>query len=633
MIAKVKKIFLIGPTREFNQVFSFLQKKGVVEITRASDEIQKEKTTEKAFFEVTKKLQDLRGALEFLSDGKLDNIRPQVKTGFKVDEFIEKTLKLKEKIQFFKEEFETLTREKENLSFFLENFPLPFKEISRIRRIKIQLLTVAKKKKKIFESQIRKIPLSDFLQFQKTKKSFIYVVFYHPSQKIDYQKLGAERIELPENPQKKIAEIDKKLKEIDDELKFLYEEKRNLASFLPQAVLFYDYYENLKLREKHRLEDVFEKGKIFVLSGWIEEKIFPSFEKEILKKFPFLYIESRKPLKGENVPVILKNKKVFQPYEFLTQMYGTPAWDSQDPTPNMGVFFAFFFGLCLGDAFYGIVITILSIFLILKKGGKKFLWILFMGGIFTFLFGAITGGWLGDVLNRLPSQFFFIKRILESIIILDPVKGATYFIAIAIACGYIQVLWGIVLKCIDDIKQKEFPKFFLEDISSILIQISIFFIISVYMLKIFTIPKVLSTAVFISLVVGIFSIIGYNLYYQQGLIFKILWSYYGVYSVITGTAFSDIISYIRLFALGLTTGLLAQAINELVWFVGSANKFLIPFALLLFIVGHAFNLGINAIGAFCHTLRLQYYEFFTKFIRTGGHYFKPVKNFVKYTLH
>ncbi len=202
---------------------------------------------------------------------------------------------------------------------------------------------------------------------------------------------------------------------------------------------------------------------------------------------------------------------------------------------------------------------------------------------------------------------------------------------IAIGCGFVQVMWGMVLKCVDDFRQGRIAAVLFEDVAAIFIQISMPALLAVYALKIFTPSGALLNLLFVMFASGAASIVLYNLITQKGAIFKILWSYYGLYSVLTGNSFSDILSYIRLFALGLTTGLVAMAINEIVWIVVDLGTWAIPVAAVLFVFFHAGNLVINMLGATVHTMRLQYYEFFTKFIRTGGHYFKPLKNFVKYS--
>lgn len=639
MIAPLRKIHLAGVNSCFNQAFSFLQRKGMIEVSSAKGEITKDSSLKStvAFYEISRRLEDMKDTIEFLGEGSIPKIKtaPKVK-GFNIENVISKSAELKSRLTGIRDGISMAEKEKNLLSGVL-SMGLSFEALFSIRKIKWEVLNVPVKKAQKFEKYIDSLPLAAFVreisQPEKNWKS--YITFFHPTISINIDQFSAKVINIPDSPGESFENVSRELDSLNQELTVALEYKKHLGQYLPQVLLLYDYYENLKIREQFRNESIFETEKVFVITGWIKEKEYSAFKDEISRKFPWISVDERKPFKGEDVPVILENKKVSEPYEVLTTMYGTPLYGSVDPSPNMAVFFAFFFGLCLTDAFYGIIILIAcSILLFSKKTAgavRKFLWIGFLGGFFTVLAGAATGGWFGDLPRRLPDSFSFIRNLTDRFILFDPVKNALIFVGISIGCGFIQVMWGMILKCWDDFKQGKIYSLIFEDIASICIQISIVTLLCVYALNLFTLPAGLSRIVFGLLGFGAVSIVGYNMVFQKSFIFKILWSYYGLYSVITGNSFSDILSYIRLFALGLTTGLLGMAINEFVWVIGGASPWLIPIAVIFFIVGHTVSLFINMLGAAVHTLRLQYYEFFTKFIRTGGHYFNPLRNFVKYT--
>jgi len=639
MIAPLRKIYLAGVNSCFNPVFSFLQRKGMIEVSGAKGEITKDSSLKSTvtFYEISRRLEDMKDTIEFLGEGSIPQIKsaPKIK-GFNIENVISESSELKTRLTGIKDGISNAEKERDLLSRAL-SMGISFEALFSIRKIKWAVLNVPVKEAQKFEKYIDSFPLAAFVRdvFQPAKNWKNYIIFFHPASNINSDKFSAKVISIPDSPGERFENVSRKLDSLNQELKTALEYKNHLGQYLPQVLLLYDYYENLKIREQFRNESIFETKKVFVITGWIKEKEYETFKNEISRKFPWISVDVRKPFKGEDVPVILENSKISRPYEAVTSMYGTPSYGSVDPSPNMAVFFAFFFGLCLTDAFYGIIIfAACTLFLLFKKPAgvlRKFLWIGFLGGFFTILAGAATGGWLGDLPRRLPESFSFIKNLTDRFILLDPLKNALIFVGISIACGFIQVMWGMVLRCLDDFKQGKIYSLIFEDIASICIQVSIITLLCAYALNLFTLPAGLNRIVFGLLGFGAVSIVGFNLVFQKGFIFKILWSYYGLYSVITGNSFSDILSYIRLFALGLTTGLLAMAINEFVWVIGGASPWLIPVAVFVFIAGHVFSLFINTLGAAVHTLRLQYYEFFTKFIRTGGHYFNPLRNFVKYT--
>ncbi|MFH1957401.1 MAG: hypothetical protein ABIJ15_02870 [bacterium] len=639
MIAPLSKIYLAGVNSYFNQAFSFLQRKGLMEVSSASEEITKDSSIKNtgSFYEVSRRLEELKETINFLGDGKIPKIKepPKVK-GFNIENIISKSAELRHRLSSIKNEISGAEKERSILSEAL-SMKIPFENLFSVRKIRWKVLNVPVKSARKFEQHINSFPLAAFirLRFQPGKNMKSYIVFFHPAIDINADKFNAHAVDIPVSPGERAESVARRIESLNSELDAALEYKKHLEQYLPQALLLFDYYENLKIRERFRNESIFQTKKVFVITGWIKQKDYPAFKDEISHKFPWVSVDGRKPLRGEDVPIILENKKISEPYEALTSMYGTPLYGSVDPSPNMAVFFAFFFGLCLTDAFYGIIIAaVCAGFLFFKKPAaalRKFLWIGFLGGLFTILAGAATGGWFGDLPRRLPAGLGFIKNFTDRFVLFDPVKNALIFVGISIGCGFIQVMWGMVLKCLDDIRQGRIYSLIFEDVASICIQISVFVILGVYALDLFTLPAGLDRIVFGLLGFGAVSIVAYNMIFQKDVIFKILWSYYGLYSVITGNSFSDVLSYIRLFALGLTTGLLGMAINEFVWVIGGAGAWFIPVAVIVFIVGHTVSLFINMLGAAVHTLRLQYYEFFTKFIRTGGHYFNPLRNFIKYT--
>ena len=147
--------------------------------------------------------------------------------------------------------------------------------------------------------------------------------------------------------------------------------------------------------KKQVINNFARTGNSFVVEGWIREADLPQLE-ERLTACETVEVVSRDPDEGEFFPVALENKKGFAPFEFITQLYGTPSPHGMDPTPALTPFFIVFFGLCMTDAGYGVVIALVAALGLwkLKMGdsGRKLLWVLLAGGLSTIVFGMLVGG-------------------------------------------------------------------------------------------------------------------------------------------------------------------------------------------------------------------------------------------------
>ena len=638
MIAPLKKIFLLAPSSKFNSIFSFLQKKGILELADSTSETaKKNKQREDSFYNKTaRRIEDINDAINFLGDGKIPLIKGKTEIpGFDVEKIILRSAELKSVISQLKDE---IAKNQERILYLsgIISMGIPFDKLEKLTKIKWKIFSIPEKKAVAFEMYLSKKKEAAFEKLPPRGKEIFYVILFPQSSQPHMEKFKGMDISIPSFPRQELEKIKKEIPLLKSNLDDALGEKMGLSKYLPQILLIYDYYGNVKIREENRGKKIFETGKVFVLSGFLRDKDLDKFRTELFSDFPYVFMEAREPLPGENVPVSLDNGKFAKSYEAITSMYGTPEYCSIDPSPNIAVFFAFFWGLCLTDAAYGIIISIASFLILASKkvtpAFRKILKISLACGLFTTFAGAATGGWFGDLPSRLSdTPLGFLKTAADKIVVFNPVKDALLFVGISIACGFAQVMWGMILKCVDDYRRGSVCALIFEDIASICIEIALPAVVASFALGAFSLHGTLKTVIFLMFAAGSLSIVFYNLFSRKGFIFKILWSYYGLYSVITGNAFSDVLSYVRLFALGLTTGLVATAINEGIWIIAGWGVFMYPVAAFLFVFFHILNIALNMLGASVHTLRLQYYEFFTKFIRTGGHYFNPLKNFVKYS--
>ena len=209
------------------------------------------------------------------------------------------------------------------------------------------------------------------------------------------------------------------------------------------------------------------------------------------------------------------------------------------------------------------------------------------------------------------------------------------FFYLALFFGYLQISFGVMVRLIKSIK--DWGTAGLKNLAPFLVQLGLPLWILAFLSRKGSLPFSFLGGFFFFplsffLILALLLVIFQQFIEQKGIFMKLFWSVYSVYGMIVGNLLSDTLSYSRLFALGMTTALLAIVVNQLVSLVLPLPYLGILLGILLFCLGHLFNLGINTLGAYVHTSRLQYLEFFTKFYEAGGRAFKPFRIERKYTI-
>lgn len=445
-----------------------------------------------------------------------------------------------------------------------------------------------------------------------------------------------------------ISQLEKKLHSLDEERQSILERSKEYAEQLQSFFILYDHYFN-ELSQRQVDNFALATDKAFFIEGWVRAKDYKVLDK-LVSRFATAGLSKATPEPGESPPVELENRKGMQIFESITDLYGAPNAQELDPSPFLAPFFVIFFALCLTDACYGAIFAIISLVFMKKlKGDKRLLKVLFASSIATIFVGALTGGWFGDFTVLFPGKFQGFINFKNRILILDPLKNPLPFFVLALALGFVQIMLGYFLGFIKAVRQGKIMEGISSKLSWVLFWVS-------FPLGGFFLSKAMSQkpAGMVTLKETIFYLFsGQNPFQVQfislfsvtlissGLILfvsggvsrnwmtRIAKGAFNLYQGGMGTV-GDIISYSRLFALGLVTVGLAVSINILVGVVKDFPVIGIVLAPLLFIVGHVFSVGINVLGAYVHTLRLQYAEFFTKFFDGGGVPFSPFRKEAKY---
>lgn len=421
----------------------------------------------------------------------------------------------------------------------------------------------------------------------------------------------------------------RKQKILDQLVELTNRHERSLTVYL-------DYLDN-NLEVEEAILSGFSTDSVSFYTAWIREKD----KKKILSlisTFEFVRIEEIEPDEGESIPIALENKAFFRPFEIIINLYGVPRYFEIDPTPFVSLFFAVFFGLCLTDAGYGVVLGILTlVFAFRIRAAKQFLLLIFIGSIFTILAGAVFNGWFGD----LPAYLGLGDLSLKLAILGDPVSsdaGSMNFFRLALALGVIHVVFGLFIKFFDSLRRRDWGGAFLDGLPWIVVIVSLVIIllstqmaVSMQLVSSPLFPSSISRILMWPILAGALVIILFAARQEKSWGFRIFMGFLNLTIVNGLTSFlGDFLSYIRLMALGLVTAGIGVAINKIAFQFLSIPVAGVIMLVVILVFGHLFNIGINILGAFVHTLRLQYVEFFPKFYAGGGRPFKALSDEHKY---
>ena len=395
-----------------------------------------------------------------------------------------------------------------------------------------------------------------------------------------------------------LATLEKERQEIEQRIAGLGGKREALLEASDRAAI--------ALRREEAKSRLVGTDKVFLLEGWLPADRCAEIEKT-LKPFTCA-IETREPTEDEypQVPVQLKNNKLTQPLNMVTEMYSLPAYGTLDPNPLMAPFFILFYGIMMADMGYGLLMMIASVIISKKyrpKGTSGELFsLLGLCGISTFIMGALTGGFFGDFLTQLvaivsPGTVFALPKLF------DPLDDLTMILIGSMALGMVQIVTGMAISLIEKCKRKKFLDAFFEEITWWIV------FIGIALLALGKGAAVLYVGCALVLLGPIVQGKGWG---------KLTGVFGSLYNHVTGY-FGDILSYTRLMALMLAGSVIAQVFNMLAAMPGNVIAFII-----ISMLGNAMNFGLNLLGCYVHDLRLQCLEFFNKFYVDGGKPFRPM---------
>ena len=428
----------------------------------------------------------------------------------------------------------------------------------------------------------------------------------------------------PDNPAKTlpsaaIGKCEKAIAECKDNIGKYSLDIASFASFYNKIRLLSEYYSNQA--EKYRaVSRAATSERAIYLEGYVPERDSEQLKFEIERRFTAQMDVYEPDYEKDDVPVLLENKPFAAGVESISNMYSPPSNNDVDPNPVMSFFYYALFGLMLSDAGYGLLMVIAALVakFKLKFSGEraKTVSFIFGCGISTMVWGALFGGWFGDLIPTICTHFLGMEKGPDLAIWFTPVENSMKLLMFSFAFGLAHLYAGLAIRFYMLARRKQWFAAFCDVVpvmifvagfaafgSSLLVQVS---------------PAVKSVGTKL-LLVGAILIVLTSGRSSKNILGKLGGGLYGLYNTATGYL-GDILSYSRLLALGLVTGVIANVVNMLAAMFSNVLLFV-----LVFLAGHTVNIAVNLIGTYVHTSRLQYVEFFSKFYEGGGRIFTPFK--------
>ncbi|PMP81412.1 MAG: hypothetical protein C0175_05530 [Caldisericum exile] len=650
-IEKVKKIAILGSVKRKKELLDALFDLNVFHLESVSEEIISnfenfktaipEKTFEDEIYKISSILSIYKD-LNLEKQGLIQGFLPQdfdvdadefenVINEFNLDKLYNELNSLRNRLHEIELERAKLLEEKKTLKVF-SGFPFQFSILRGTKRTSSFIGLLNKKNFDKFVSDERVKNL--FLHTFKADKNRVSIfVLYLNEEKDNVNALiedySIEILTPPENLsgyfEEEVERIERRLKQIEEEERIIrskvaesYKEKRKL-------LILEDYYNSLSSKEKS-LSSFIEGNVVLVTKGYVKETDFDYLTSNITK-LNFLVFELETS-SNDLVPVSLRNITLFRPFEFLVRLFGFPSYSNIDPTILVAILFTTFFGFALGDVGYGFLTALFGITFANKYkrnlGAWKFFMILFYGGLMSIFVGLMTNSFFGNILS-LYFPNFILTQLMSKIQVIDPTSpdGSVQFMILSLIIGFTSQMIGILVSIIVKIRNRAFLDAIFNGVGWLL------FLPGIVMVAVIGSNPTLKLIDNMLILLGlIFILIGGWMSIRTPFFKPIaaLVNLYGIRSSYGISGFlGDTLSYLRLFALGLSSGILASSFNLMARVIGEILGPIGVFVTFIILISlHALALFMNVLGAFIHSIRLNFLEFFGRFYDLGGYEFKPL---------
>jgi len=464
----------------------------------------------------------------------------------------------------------------------------------------------------------------DFEIVSAAREMTCFVLFVPKTQKAQAEALlrsmgfSYPSVSCKSEPKQEMQSYRDKLDKLTEQSDKALEEIKSYADKREQFKNVYDYF-TIRADKYAALSTLDHSGHTVVITGYVPEEDCKKLE-AICNRLDCCLLEFEDA--PEDAPVKLKNNKFAEPAQNIVTMYASPGVEDIDPTPVLAFFFYFFFGMMFSDAGYGLLMTLACAIMIKKfkpeRNMRNNLKLFEYCGISTFIWGLIYGSIFGDAPAVFYNHFTGASLTMKDIIpwpTLDQKKDAMTILILSIALGLIHILAGMACKF--------YVLWRKGDKKGALFDVGFWMLLLIGVAVAAAGSKLGEPVKKAGIIIALVCVAGLILTQGRDKKNPIMRLFSGIISLYDITGYvSDLLSYSRLLALGLTTGVMAEVFNLLAEMLGSSAIGIIPMT-LVFLFGHLITIGLNALGSYVHTMRLQYVEMFAKFYEGGGKPFEP----------
>ncbi len=605
MVAKMKKISFLAYHKEYESFLHELRELGLVHVAETPNTVEHSEQLQDYIAQL-KKLNNAKNILNKQIDKKseIDSRAANIEQGKSIPLRIEE---IENEKALLNQQLQVSSKERELLLPWDDFDPDAVKRLEEKAGYKLNFFIVSDNQYKTeWEEFFNAIII-------KRETSKTYFVTFTPKD-TSLEEMNNEAVKLPKVS---LSQLNGLIDSIQAKIAIENEKLKDLAAELPSVKEAIKHYEQqiVYTKVKQSYTGVAD-NKIMLLQGWALEEDEQKIADYLESKSAYFHISD--PLPEDDVPIKFKNNRFARLFEPIAEMYMLPKYNEIDLTPYFAPFYMIFFGLALGDIGYGLFLLLagavakIALKSKLSQSLKAAISLLQVLGTSTMICGLLTGGFFGfslydidiPIIQSLKNKVFFDNNMMFNL---------------SLILGVIQILFGMGMKAANRAKQQGF-KYALSTIAWIV------FLVSICVAAI--VPKVLpmfGTIHLIIVIPAVILILFYNSPGKNPLVnFGLgLWDTYGTATGLLG----DILSYVRLFALGLSGGILASVFNSLADGMSPDNAIVKPIVyILIFLIGHAINIFMNVLGAFVHPLRLTFVEFYKNSeFEGGGKKFNPFR--------
>ena len=602
MKASFKKLTLLVFHRKRQQVIEKLQDLGVLHIDYEKD-LQSEDI---ASLEQDKN--KVNKVIEIIEEHKNDDIEKNNKANSSVNDVMENVLKLKHRMEANLVEKESLLKEK------LQRIPWDDLDISKMERLKDQGLNVnfcVAHKKEFdafdFGSLIREVVHE--------RSNQVYFVIISKTQ----TKFPFETVTVPERT---LSALIKAEEQLITEHEQIQDDIAHFSQYLPELKKHLKFIDNkLTLLKAQAGYTEHKKGKILSLEGWFPTEIESDLISFLNNERLSFSIDDPQP--DDDVPVKLKNKSYSKLFEPITRIFELPNYYEWDPTPLIAVFYPIMFAYCLGDAGYGVIFFLAALtgYFSFFKQSRNLALLGMVLGLTTTIMGLIKSGSIFGIPTN-SDQWAVFQMLGDYVLIPDNRNFMFNAFNVALIIGVVQIFLGIFVSIYNKLRYDHYTKA-ISQVGKLFIVTGLIWMFLADMQEVESL-RILGISRQVMLIVGVLLVLFFH-DMNQAILARAASGFLPLFFIFTGIL-GDVLSYVRLFALGVASSVLGLVVNQIGMQIMGNEWWGIIIGIVFLIFGHTLNFCIAVLGSFVHPLRLTFVEFYNNAqFKGGGKIYKPLK--------